>query len=218
MSRRGRFARRRASHSRERLSELLDRLANADDSERIAFGSLLEAVGERTFGALLLVFSIPAVMVGVIPGVSTLLGLPLLLFSIQLTIGSPRPWLPRSISARSLERSAFARVVATVRPRLRVLERLLKPRLLVLTSFWAERGIGLCCFVAAVLVFLPIPFGNLLPAVALCAFGLALMEKDGVLVLVGLGTLGFGLVVLGGAALALKALALEGLPKLLQLN
>jgi hypothetical protein len=45
-----------------------------------------------------------------------------------------------------------------------------------------------------------------------------LMEKDGILVLVGLATLGFSLVVLGGAALALKALALDGLPKLLHLN
>ena len=218
MSLRGRFPRRRAKPTRERLSELLDRLAHEDDSERIAFGSLLESVGERTFGALFLVFSIPAVMVGVIPGISTLLGLPLLLLSIQLSIGSPRPWLPRSVSARSLERSAFARVVAAIQPRLQRFEKLLKPRLLVLTSAWAERGIGLCCLIAAVLVFLPIPFGNLLPAVALCAFGLALMEKDGILVLVGLTTLGFSLVVLGGAALALKALALDGLPKLLHLN
>ena len=218
MSLRGRFPRRRARPTRERLSELLDRLAHEDDSERIAFGRLLESVGERTFGALFLVFSIPAVMVGVIPGISTLLGLPLLLLSIQLTIGSPRPWLPRSVSARSLERSAFARVVVAIRPRLQRLEKLLKPRLLVLTSAWAERGIGLCCLIAAALVFLPIPFGNLLPAVALCAFGLALMEKDGILVLVGLATLGFSLVVLGGAALALKALALDGLPKLLHLT
>ena len=215
---RGRFTRRRGRHSHERLSELLDRLAHEDDSERIAFGDLLEAVGERAFGALILVFSIPAVMVGVIPGISTLLGLPLLLLSIQLAIGSPRPWLPRSVSARSLERSAFARVVTTIRPRLRRFEKLLKPRLLALTSTWAERGIGLCCLIAAVLVFLPIPLGNLLPAVALCAFGLALMERDGVLVLLGLGTLGFSLIVLGGAALALKALALDGLPKLLHLT
>jgi len=218
MSLRGRFPRRRARPTRERLSELLDRLAHEDDSERIAFGRLLESVGERTFGALFLVFSIPAVMVGVIPGISTLLGLPLLLLSIQLTIGSPRPWLPRSVSARSLERSAFARVVAAIQPRLQRFEKLLKPRLLVLTSVWAERGIGLCCLIAAALVFLPIPFGNLLPAVALCAFGLALMEKDGILVLVGLGTLGFSVILLGGAALALKAFALDSLPKLLHLT
>ena len=129
MPRRGRFPRRRARRSHGRLSELLDRLAHEDDSERIAFGGLLDAVGERAFGALILVFSIPAVMVGMIPGISALL---------------------------------------------------------VLTSIWAERGIGLCCFMAAALVFLPIPFGNLLPAIALCAFGLALMERDGVLALDGL--------------------------------
>lgn len=215
MPHRGRFQRRRANRSHERLSELLDRLAYEDDSERIAFGGLLEAVGDRAFGALILVFSIPAVMVGIIPGISALLGLPLLLLSIQLAIGSPRPWLPRSVSARSLERSAFTRIVVTIHPRLQRFEKLLKPRLLVLTSPWAERGIGLCCLSAAALVFLPIPFGNLLPAMALCAFGLALMERDGALVLVGLGTLGFSLIVLGGAALALKALALDGLPRLL---
>jgi len=155
---------------------------------------------------------------GVIPGVSTLLGLPLMLRSVQLSIGSRRPWLPRAVSARSLERRAFSRIVESIQPRLQRLERLLKPRLLFLTSTWAERGIGLCCLVAAALVFLPIPFGNLLPALALCAFGLALMERDGVLVLLGLGTLGFSLVVLGGAALAVKKLALLGLPALLSLR
>jgi len=67
-------------------------------------------------------------------------------------------------------------------------------------------------------VFLPIPFGNLLPAVALCAFGLALMERDGVLVLLGVGALGVGLMVLGGAALAVKVLALDGVSRLLQLT
>lgn len=214
----GRFLARGAGHSRERLSDLLDRIAHERDSERIAFGNLLEAVGDRTFGALILVFAIPSAMVGVIPGISTLLGLPLVLLSVQLSTGSRRPWLPRAVSARSLERRAFSRIVHSIQPRLQRLERLLKPRLLFLTSTWAERGIGLCCMVAAALVFLPIPFGNLLPALALCAFGLALMERDGVLVLLGLGTLGFSLVVLGGAAIAVKALALEGLPALLGLH
>jgi len=214
----GRFLARRASLSRERLSELLDRLAQQGDSERIVFGSLLEAVGDRTFGALILVFAIPSAVMGVIPGVSTLLGLPLVLLSVQLAIGSRRPWLPRAVSARSLERRAFARIVESIQPRLQRLERLLKPRLLFLTSTWAERGIGLSCLVSAALVFLPIPFGNLLPALALCAFGLALMERDGFLVLVGLGTLGFSLIVLGGAALALKELAQLGLPALLSLR
>lgn len=212
------FRRRRASLSRERLSELLDRLAREGDSERIVFGSLLEAVGDRAFGALILVFAIPSLMVGIIPGITTLLGLPLLLLSLQLVIGSPRPWFPRSVSARSMERSAFARMVASIRPRLQRFEKLLKPRLLPLTSTWAERIIGLCCLVAAALVFLPIPFGNLLPAVALCAFGLALMERDGVLVLLGVGALGVGLMVLGGAALAVKVLALDGVSRLLQLT
>jgi len=214
----GRILARRASHSRERLSELLDRLAHEGDSERIVFGSLLEAVGDRTFGALILVFAIPSAVVGVIPGVSALLGLPLVLLSVQLSIGSRRPWLPRAVSARSLERRAFSRIVESIQPLLRRLERLLKPRLLLLTSTWAERGVGLCCLVAAALVFLPIPFGNLLPALALCAFGLALMERDGVLVLVGLGTLGFSLIALGGAAIAIKALALEVLPALFEPN
>ena len=69
--------------------------------------------------------------------------------------------------ARSLQRRAFSRIVQSIQPRLQRTERLLKPRLLFLTSTWAERGIGLCRLVAAAVVFLPIPFGILLPALAL---------------------------------------------------
>jgi hypothetical protein len=60
--------------------------------------------------------------------------------------------------------------------------------------------------------------GNLLPALALCTFGTALRERDGVLALVGLGTLSFSLILPGGVAIAVKALALEGLPALLGLH
>jgi len=49
--------------------------------------------------------------------------------------------------------------VASVQPRLRRLERLLRSRLLFLTATWAQRGMALGCLVEAALVFLPIPFG-----------------------------------------------------------
>lgn len=66
------------------------------------------------------------------------------------------------------------------------LERVLKPRLDLLVSPAAERLLGFALLILAVILFLPIPLGNMLPAVAICIVSLALVEHDGLAVLVGI--------------------------------
>jgi hypothetical protein len=85
---------------------------------------------------------------------------------------------------------------------LRWVERLLKPRLLALTTPYAERFIGGFCIVLAIGAAAPIPFGHNLPALSLALIGLGLVESDGLAILAGtaLGLLGFivaGLVLSG---------------------
>jgi hypothetical protein len=41
------------------------------------------------------------------------------------------------------------------------------------------------CVLLAIILFLPIPFGNNLPALAICLFALALLERDGLAAVVG---------------------------------
>ena len=85
----------------------------------------------------------------------------------------------------------------------RVERRLLTPRLAALTSPAAERWIGGAIVVLAVVLSLPIVFGNQPPALAIALIALGLIEKDGAFVIAGL--------VAGIAAVGLVFAVLTGL-------
>ncbi len=176
------------------ISAVLHDLASGPD-ERIEVGRILEAFGERALGALAFVFAAPLAL-PMPPGVSAVLGAPLLFVAAQMLLGRPRLWLPRSVSARSLSRSQFQAVEARARPILRRIERSLRPRLTFLFTPTSERLTGAAALALAVIVFLPIPFGNMLPAFSIAAMGLGLLERDGLLLVTGWLAAGGSVVIL----------------------
>ena len=75
---------------------------------------------------------------------------------------------------------------------------MIQPRLLPLTSALGQRLIGAAGLVLAAIVFLPVPFGNALPGIALVLMAVGLLSRDGIAVVVG-GLIGVvGLVVASG--------------------
>jgi hypothetical protein len=168
------------------LSTLLYTLANDDSRERITVGDLLAALGDRALAALLFVFAFPNVL-PVPPGTSAVLGAPLVVLAAQLALGRP-PWLPAFIARRSLARTDFAALVRRITPWLVRAERLLRPRLMTLTHPPVEYALGVVCLLLALLLTLPIPLGNMLPALAICLLALGILEHDGLWVLAGLAT------------------------------
>jgi hypothetical protein len=122
-----------------------------------------------------------------IPGLSIVLGLPLLMVSLQLLVGAEQPWLPRRLTRLQIRRTDLGRVVERTRRTLRRLERALRPRLEFLTTSWAERLIGLGCVALSILVFLPIPFANLVPATGILLFGFSMLERDGLMAIAAMG-------------------------------
>lgn len=166
------------------LSVVLFRLANDNSRERISVGDLLAALGDRAIGALMFFFAAPNIL-PVPPGVSTLLGAPLLFLSAQLMLGM-RPWLPGVISRRSISRDDLAALVRRIVPWLAKAEKLLKPRAPVLVRPPVEYLVGLVCLVLAAILMLPIPLGNTLPALAISLLALGVLERDGVWIAIGL--------------------------------
>ncbi len=81
----------------DRLSAILLVIAR-QDRERISIGDLLHALEHRALAALMFVFAVPN-CIPVPPGVSAVLGAPLLFLSVQLMLGQ-RAWLPRFINDR----------------------------------------------------------------------------------------------------------------------
>ena len=165
------------------LSDVLRMLASDDSRERIFIGDLMEALGDRAIAALMFIFALPNV-IPTPPGTSSVLGLPLVFLSAQLAFGR-KPWLPAFISNRSMSLYDFRALVRRVIPPLTRAERLLRPRASWLVVPPMEYVAGLVCFVLSVILVLPIPFGNMTPALAISLMALGIMECDGWWVLAG---------------------------------
>lgn len=173
---------------RRGFSDILRELANSRE-ERVSVASILHAFGDRAFGALLLVFALPNAL-PMPPGTSAVLGAPLVFIAFQLMVGRPVLWLPRLITDRSMKREDFQALAAKIEPWIQKVERLLKPRAQLLTTPFADRLTGAACFMLSLVLALPIPLGNMPPAIAITAFALGMIESDGVAIGAGwLGTL-----------------------------
>ncbi|ABL71029.1 exopolysaccharide biosynthesis protein [Paracoccus denitrificans] len=168
---------------RQHLSQFLMRIADDDTRARISVTDLLVLLEGRATAGLLLLFAFPNVL-PMPPGTSGILGLPLVYLSFQMMLGH-RPWLPRFIAGRSVPRADFAAIIARSAPFLARAERLLSPRIPVLTGPLALHIIGALCLVLSILLLLPIPLGNMLPALAISVLALGVLERDGIWIVAG---------------------------------
>jgi len=171
------------------FSQVIEDIGAGGDP-KLYLGELINAFGERGFGALMLFFGLLSVAIGIIPGTTTVLGAPLLLMGLQLATRQDQLWLPRWALRRSIERETYRHGVATVLPRLRKLERLSKPRLSIMTSEVSEVLIGITTFLLAIILVLPIWGGNLIPALIISAFGFGLMQRDGLAIVIAWAAVG----------------------------
>jgi hypothetical protein len=182
------------------LSQILQQLADDAGRERISVGDLLAALSDRALGALLFVFACPNALPA-LPGTSVILGAPLVLLAAQLAF-KRRPWLPGFIAKRSMSRTDFQTLVGRICPWLQRAEKMLRPR----ASAWAlppmEYLVGAVCLLLAIVVLLPIPLGNMLPALAISMLALGILERDGYWIAGGLAMAAAAAVLVSGVVFA----------------
>ncbi|MBW8304769.1 MAG: exopolysaccharide biosynthesis protein, partial [Brevundimonas sp.] len=119
------------------FSQVLEDIGARSDP-KLYLGELVNAFGERGFGALMLFFGLMNIAIGIIPGTTTILGAPLLLMGLQLATRQDQLWLPKWALRRWIERAAYREGLKTVLPRFRKMERLSRPRLSIMTSEVSE--------------------------------------------------------------------------------
>lgn len=199
-----------AGPAEPRFSEVLIRISGIARGDRITIGEMIDRFGRRGHGALLIVLGAPNLLPLPLPGLSMLSGLPLLLLTVQITLGMPAPWFPAALRRLSFAREDFRRMAAAIATRLLRVERIVRPRWSGLTTGLARRLLGAFGVVLAVTLFLPLPLGNALPGLALALIGLALLERDGAAALAAVlvGVAGLAVVLLAGAAIAGAVLVL----------
>ncbi|MEH6422507.1 exopolysaccharide biosynthesis protein [Pseudomonas sp. CGJS7] len=158
---------------------LLDAIVSGDPDETIKFGDVFNGLGNRSFGMLLFVSTLPAFIP--IPGVGGAVSGPLVvLVGLQLLIGLRKPWLPGFIARRGPHRSAMVKFRNLLAPWLTRLERFVRPRATGLLDHRAAGAFtGLLLVLLGILLSLPIPFTNFLFGALLLLFAFALLERDG---------------------------------------
>ena len=181
---------------RMRTSRMLRQIADNKIHDRISIRLLLETLGDRAIGALLLVFALPNV-IPTPPGTSAILGIPLVFLSAQLAFGL-KPWLPRVIADRSMSRGDFVKIIDKAHPWLAWAERLLKVRLPALTEPPFEYIVGLLCLILSIVLLMPVPLGNMLPALSICIFSLGILGRDGLWIMGGFVSFVVAMVIAGG--------------------
>lgn len=167
----------------EGIRTLLAMASQGDPLQRLHIADVLGGLAQGAFGMFLVLAILPAFIP--LPGVAGALSGPLvMLIGAQMLIGLRSPWLPGFIARRGPKRRTLHRFVSKVQRPLTWLDSVLKPRLAsTIEPLLARIFTGALLIVLGLLLSLPIPFTNYLFGLQLLLFALALLERDGRLML-----------------------------------
>ena len=164
------------------IRAILDGYAAGEPEDVLTLRELLSGLDRSAFGMLLFVSTLPAFIP--IPIGGAISGPLVVLIGMQLMWGRRRPWLPSFLARRGPHRRAMVAFDRRISPWLARLERFVRPRLPVMLDHrLALLMTGLLLVLLGLLLSLPIPLTNYLFAGLLLAFALALIERDGALML-----------------------------------
>ena len=163
-------------------SVVLEKLLDDAAADRVTLLWLTSGLRKRSFGLLMLLMA----LVALIPGASILMAVLLGFLAGQMILARERPGLPRFIASRSIPTPQLARLVHRIVPLLRRMEKLIHPRWT--TPFEAtKRAVGFVVLLLAVTILSPFPFSHVIPALVILLLSFAYLEEDGVLLCISLG-------------------------------
>lgn len=171
------------------ISDRLAQLVLDADGGPVSLGWILAQLHERAFGVFLLILALPC-CIPFLYGLPQIVALPLMFVSAQILLGRHVPWLPARLATRAVSAEALDALARRSRPWLRRIEAVSRPRLGALTRMPVDRIVGgaLVLFSASILV--PLPGTNTVPGIAVVIIAMGLLQRDGLLILLGsaLGT------------------------------
>jgi hypothetical protein len=175
----------------------IERIAEAEDE--VSIDDLLDEFGDRSFAPLMLILALIGVSpVGAIPSVPTIIALCIALIAAQMAWGRKHVWLPGFITRRGVSSDRLTKGADTLDKIAQVLDRIAKGRLKPLASGPARRVVaGLIVVLCLALPVLElVPFAAAAPFIAIAILSLAMMVRDGLVLLIGgavaLAAFGYG--------------------------
>lgn len=151
--------------------------------EPVTLGALLNREGSALPGLVLVLTAIPSLLP--VPGVGNVTGIALVVMAVSIWNGCEGLMLPRRVAGLCLTAAQASRLLRGLAWLLELGKRWLSPRgdrwLGPRSWAWSAWPVA----VMGVIIFLPIPLGNVLGALSLVALGLGHSAEDGLAVLAG---------------------------------
>jgi len=169
------------------LSQLEAMAEKVGDDGQVTVALVMETLGPRSFGPLLLVPGLIGVSpIGAIPLLPAVMAAIVFLVSAQILIGMDHAWLPGALSRRSMAGKRMRQACTAMRPYVRFVDKLLWPRLTFLTRGPFLYVIAFLCLSVAFVtpVIELVPLAGIAPNAAIVAFGLAVTAHDGIWALI----------------------------------
>ncbi len=171
----------RLTHRPRRLSVELAELHARAGERAVTLREVIYTLRGRAYLLLIILLTLPFIQPIPLPGLSTPVGFAIVLISLRLALGQ-RPWLPMGIQRAQLPAGFFGKVMTVTERMLRYLESILKPRWAILTDTPLLNQLHAIVILVSALILLlplPIPLSNLLPAWAIFLVACGLLERDG---------------------------------------
>lgn len=167
-------------------SDYLRNVVRQNRQDVISIEDLKKSLHGRGFGFLMLIFALPlAIPMPYIPGLTTILSLPLIIFAVQMMFGADSPWLPAWLGKKSIKRSTLAFIVMKTSPIIKKMEKFIRPRFSIIISPTGTKIVGFLAFIFSLSIALPLPLTNLLPAIGIFFMAFGLLNRDGVTIVLG---------------------------------
>ena len=162
---------------------LLHAVADGDPAQELTLGGLLDQFKARAFGVFLLMSVLPA-FVPLPMGAGAVSGPLVSLIGLQFLAQMEHPWVPRFLSRRPLSRAGMVKFRDRTARLLRWIEKVSRPRTEVIIDHPVARTFtGLMLVLLGFLLALPLPATTYPFGLMLLAYAIALIERDGRLML-----------------------------------
>jgi hypothetical protein len=158
------------------VTATLSDLVNNLPGEHFTIEWLLGRLDRRSFGVVLVVMS----LVAMVPGISLLIGPLLAVPAFEMILGRSGPSFPRRIALYPLRSSALTGIVRRALPLLAALEKIVHPRWPISPGI-SRRAAGLAILVLSGFFLAPLPLIQIVPALLVALIALAYLEQDGLL-------------------------------------
>jgi hypothetical protein len=193
----------RKSLDSTKVSTIFRRIGQKDKESSTEISELLTDFQENSFLITMIFFALfIAIPLPYPPGFTTIMGIPLLILSLQMLFRYKRVFLPSRINNYTISNDLLIKISDKILPILKFTEKYIKPRFKFTKSVYCEQFVGLISLICSIAIIIPLPLTNSIPALGIIIMSLGLLNRDGLTILIGFATSIVGVIVASLAVIA----------------